>query len=637
MVIPITPIDINKYYILPNSFFLCIFIINIYYSNSQFALNNILVFNRINFRGGNFATNKNGDLVIEYSCRNIRLFYGFKKDGTYYFNTTDYENIPSKIIDIDDSLVATRYEARNIFINILNDANKEYLFSTGGYSSTEIIDLESNSINIFDTEEMMGSVIDSKVFTLLDLGIDNKKEYVCIMSTYYRPIIKLIKFSFIDFNSYKIINQTTIENNGGGRIVSSFILDRYIFVFFLSNNNEYSINIYDFNLHLLNGDLKISQNYDPYHYSYGPYSYESGFFYKGILLQSDYFAFVYYERNYIIQITKIIIGENNSFSFLVKFNVDIYNYLNSYFQAIITLNDLIKINSNRFILITSLSDFQTIFIILFDIYNNYENMKIRIYNMNLNEYMLTKELSSIIYNDFLILSTTIISFSDYSSINTQHGTYEDLIDQYCFSIFMIFGYINSTNYILDISEFFLYNNTNSEANIINKFLENVVIDNNIFGYEVLEKIKLVNIPESIIFYNKNNTTKLSNGDILNKEYSFEPNLDVVKNDFFYYLEYQLMAREPDYEKFNSFSMEIINISSVDSYSFKDQKEFFKPQIFYGKSNKAKFRLCEDFCTCCMKNNSYIYHKNCGMCLPSTIPQTAIIPITGVPEPVEGFL
>ena len=48
------------------------------------------------------------------------------------------------MINISDSLNPFRYEARNIFI-YTND-NKEYLFSTGGYSVTEIIDLENNDM-----------------------------------------------------------------------------------------------------------------------------------------------------------------------------------------------------------------------------------------------------------------------------------------------------------------------------------------------------------------------------------------------------------------------------------------------------------------------------------------------------------
>ena len=181
-----------KYFQLFNIF---IFIQIISYSTLQ--LNNIIYFKETHYRAGYFATNKNGDIVIEYSYSNRRLFFGFKKDGSYFFNTTDYGNIPSKIIDVDEN--ATRYEARNLFINIDND-NKEYLFSTGGFSSTEIFDLEKNNYKIFETENIMKYVIFSRAFSLLDLSKDNKKEYICIFYTYLNYEIKLIKFSFSDFH-----------------------------------------------------------------------------------------------------------------------------------------------------------------------------------------------------------------------------------------------------------------------------------------------------------------------------------------------------------------------------------------------------------------------------------------------------
>ena len=617
---------IHKYLNLPNFFLICIFTLNLYYSNCNFELNNILVFyNGTHYRSGKFATNKFGDLIIEYSNNQKRLFFGFKKDGSYYFNTTDYENIPSKIIDIDNSIIAHRYEVNNLFIHINNDKNKEYLLSTGGFSSTEMIDLENNNYSIFDTEEMMGASVSSKVFALLDLGIDNKKDYIIIFNTVPSDtifIIKLIKFSFTDFYTYNIINQTTIVNTNKDRIVSSFIMDSYIVVFYLNSNNKYSFSIYDFNLNLLKSssftDAGISDNFNLYDYYNIPYSYVAGHFFKSILLKSNYVAFAYYyNTNYIIQIRKLTIDKsNNVFSFVEIFNVKIEDYN---FQALISLNDLIKLNSNRFILVTSSDDYQTLFILLFDIYNNYQNMKIRIYNAYLTEYIISKELSTIIYNDLLILTSTAIDSKNTSLISNSD---EYMIDEICFSIFMIFGYINSTNNIIDISDFFRNNNNNMENNIISQLLENVVIDNNIFGYEIMENIKLVNIPESIIFFNKNNKTKLSNGDILNKDYLFEPNLTIVENDLFYYLEYQFIAKEPDYDNYNIYPIDIINSSSIGS-SFEDQKEFYEPQIFYGKTNKAKFKLCEDFCTCCIKNNTFIIHKNCEICIPSTIPITTI--------------
>lgn len=191
--------------------FIYIFILHSFYCNCELELNNTFFFYKgTNYRGGSFATNRNGDIVIEYSSGLRRLFYGFKKDGSYFFNSTDYENIPSKIIDIDVKINATRFESRNLFIQTKNGNNKEYLLSTGTFSSTELMDLEGNKYMVFNTTIMMGYTIFSKAFALLDLNTFNQKEYVCIFTNKIDYNIKLIKFSFTDLKEYNIIKETKL-------------------------------------------------------------------------------------------------------------------------------------------------------------------------------------------------------------------------------------------------------------------------------------------------------------------------------------------------------------------------------------------------------------------------------------------
>ena len=63
--------------------------------NNEQCFNNILKFDHKNYQTSNFAKNKNGDLVIEFSEDNeissSRLFYGLTKDGRYFFkNQSSY-------------------------------------------------------------------------------------------------------------------------------------------------------------------------------------------------------------------------------------------------------------------------------------------------------------------------------------------------------------------------------------------------------------------------------------------------------------------------------------------------------------------------------------------------------------------
>ena len=64
--------------------YIILFIIEISLYNSN-ILNNIFIFNSTHYRAGSFAFNSNGDMIIEYSYNNSRLFYGLKKKWKRFF------------------------------------------------------------------------------------------------------------------------------------------------------------------------------------------------------------------------------------------------------------------------------------------------------------------------------------------------------------------------------------------------------------------------------------------------------------------------------------------------------------------------------------------------------------------------
>jgi hypothetical protein len=131
-------------------------------SNDQ-CFNNILILDNKNYQANNFARNKNGDLVIEFSEDNeissSRLFYGLTKDGRYFFkNQSSYTyelNIDNEILeDFGYYHFDSNYKTTNLFVSIKNDPNKgnQYLFSINSYYSTvELYNFnnDSNDNNIF--------------------------------------------------------------------------------------------------------------------------------------------------------------------------------------------------------------------------------------------------------------------------------------------------------------------------------------------------------------------------------------------------------------------------------------------------------------------------------------------------------
>ena len=100
-----------------------------------------------------------------------------------------------------------------------------------------------------------------------------------------------------------------------------------------------------------------------------------------------------------------LIGVNYNFDTMFR-----KNFGNNYYQLQVEylLNDLLKINNNRFSFISSSDNRQILFIFLFDLYDYDKNMKLRVFQSNINEYKMVKEFSSVIYNNYLVFTSTVI-------------------------------------------------------------------------------------------------------------------------------------------------------------------------------------------------------------------------------------
>ena len=574
---------------------------------SEVELNNVLIFNSKNFRAGNFAINNNGDMIIEYSYHETRLFYGLKQNGRYFFIDENGNEASTKEINISNSEgeYIKRYESKNSFIFLNNNDNKQYLLSISSYNSvTELYDLdniENNSIR--DTIGLLNYQIFSYEFSLLELPLNNKKEYLLIYTkstntTSEGDILMLNTLSFPDKNLYNCnTNQKFSIDNYYNRVVSGFVMNSLIIIFYLDRSLFYTIIIYDFEFNeknIINDFWPVSADY---------YNKGNGLFFKCIHLKENIGVFIFYTGmdDYC---PVIYIGRINETDFLLYDLFAIFELGEYQFDATsILLNDLAKINDNRFSFVTTSKNNNIIYILLFDIFNSDKNLKIRIYKPNLNNYKFIFELSTIIYNNYLVFSSTVIN-SDASE------------EQNYFSIFMILGFANGTDNIIDISSFLMDNNENLENNLIIELTKNITIDNNIFGYEITEKINLVSILEQIIFYNKENkNTKLTNNETLNINYIFKQNKNIIKTYEYYNLSYQFIIQEANYEKFNSFAYEIIDIPSTLPYSEDDQINFFISNKFFGRTNILQFKLCHKFCETCSEIGININDQKCESCLP----------------------
>ena len=392
--------------------------------------------------------------------------------------------------------------------------------------------------------------IKSQSFSLF--SIYGTKTYLLSYLSDQSCYLKLLSFSNYDLSNI-IINSIEIGNiiTTNSRDINCFQLNDYIILFYLYDQRYFKINIYNLDLNIINNDITIDN---------AAFSSSIFPFFKGLHLINNIFALMYYYQQNQLRIEVGQIQDNSSFIIIIKYTFSGYrNYYNE-------LNDFIKINNNRLAYIGK-SDTSILSIILFDLYNNEQNMKIRIFYFDLIKHTIKSDFECFTYNNYLSLTLSAEK------------------DSQIYSLFLMFGYVNGTDKIIDIRKYINYNISNNN-NLILDLTENVTIDNNIFGYEIIkDKIKLLYLPESIKFFNNNTNQPIESGDILENNYKLKINGDFTNNDN--YLEYQIMIIEAEYDLLNNNASEIINCTAED-VEFMDERDIYTRNIFFGRTNTLTF-------------------------------------------------
>ena len=609
-------------------------------------LSSIILFDENNYRYGSIAVNSKGDMIAEYSTEDnngIRLFYGLKHDGNYYFKNSDNSETPIKYIIIKrDNKFSIRYESNSIFISLSNvDDYNEYLMSISIYTgNVELYDLESNTRSFIETTYFTGYLIYSYVNQLIklnDKGGDYKNQYLhiilgqrkedCVDYKNFFIVLQIYSFSKkkINYNDGYIIEKSFTMVVSAFRAITGYTSDSNLIVIFYYNV-AYKIATFNYSLeNILDKPISEERHIDN----------NIGVFFKCIYLKGDLGVFAYYlsenDDGPHIKIEKISINNNN---FEELFNITLF-YESYKFRSDPSLSDLIKINDNRFSLVTCSNDYKMLFILLFDLYNNDSNIKMRMYRIylyDLYNMKVFREITTSLYNNYLVVSLSACRSSTWGDNDPFHPQPSNY-----FSLLMILSYINGTDSFIDISPFLIENiNDNKEnikKNLITKLQENIKIDNNIFGYEIVNEIKLIDFPSSLIFYNKtkleislvnvndkwkqslinkNENLKKSlvnRNEILSYDYEIKQKENCIKNfSDIYYIEFQFIVKEPSYEQFNFYPIKIVDYPEGTTA---DQADEYKEKIFFSRVNKVSFRLCNDNCEQCY----YLGTANNHKCFP----------------------
>ena len=547
----------------------------------------IIKFNQNNYRAGHAVVTQNGELFIEYSLdadSSERLFYGLKKNGRNYFNDDSF----IKILDIgNDNNYKNRYESMNRIVRINGEdyEGKEYILSVSTYRTVmELYDLETWDSAIKKAITYLSNQIFSFKFQLLEAKYNDEYIYFIVFShnTNYeengvtvgkeegfRGTIARFKFSSLEFDTTKVSHIEFIDLKYSDRAITSFIIEElnYVAIIYVKEFDgpfKFMITYYKFDLtKAYEGFIKL------YEFGLSNLVEGVGIYFKAIYLTNYYVAFAFYDdrtntKSFKLRVIRLY-KNNNLNEFEDKISKDINTYDLS---TNVTLNDFIKYDNERLAFISH-KDYNNFIILLIFFSDTYSKMKIRYYSFSLEDYVLNKDMSIYFWNDYLLYTPTYYDKSD---------TKENK-DNY--SILMIFGFVNGTDFTMDISPYLMDTGYHVEGNdLVTRLLQNLTIDNNIFGYESTNQIKLISIPPELLFYDLDEN-QINAETVIDKNHILKQNRNIKKTDKLYSLEYQYVVNDCE---------EVIDSMAHATFNNGSYSNHFPNKTFYGRTNILQFKL-----------------------------------------------
>ena len=590
---------------------------NIIDLSNKNCYNDVITFNHDNWRSGHACTTNNGELIVEFSLNDgessKRLFYGLNKNGRYYFpGEPVYKQINSMTCqDCDSNNYRGRFESRNLLVNVGSET-KQYLFSMSSYYSlVELIDFENGFNYLTWNMSKFFSLtrpIFSYEFSLFEIGTSKTYISAFIESAgfmqdpddnnklkEYSNSVTIKKFklkSFSNSNYKEISTPVTISNTYNGRVVSAFRLhnsQKIALLYIKPRDNtdnkggNYKIKIYNeaFSEH------KTCSIYDNVENLWVGY----GIFVKGISVKGDYAALAFfhdgdYSKNSLVfKFVEYNSGKDDCFNYIYE-----YKFTSDQFRPDIQSNGLYRLSDDRIVLFSTKDynsiEYGSLYMQIFDFYNNFKKVKIRRYIFSYPGKRFAKEMEASLYNNYIVFSSTL-------SNSNQNKT---------FAILMIFGFANGTDHEIDISPYLMDTGYyNSENNLYKYLIGNMSIDNNIFSYEKIEKIRLKSICNELkLFYGKYGVSQGESVPIdgeFDADHILLQNKDIIKyENQLYMLEYQFMVKEPNIATL----YQSANTTYVLEKETTQEQNYYTPKTLYGRVNKLFFKLCHKFCIDCVE-------------------------------------
>ena len=565
------------------------------------------------YRAGQFTIRKDGVLFIEYSSGDKRMFYGLKPNGRGYFsNDNTNKEITTQGISYDENgnriNIKERYESKNRLIYLSGDSSQEnpYILSVSSFKSlTELhhFDNEGNNSHVsWLTTDFFGitekeRIIFSYQFSLLEYGNLYYAAYVQYKGKGndgkdYSVSYTLSKFKFTESKTVEHSDPKEYNDNYDNRIVSAFIFNKYesLAVIFLKSNGKYTLRLHDFN------ELNNKYETEIYGIDSSKANPGEGVFFKAIYLQYEYFAFIFFSENnngYSLKLLLLkLIIENGAYNLKYPGSKDINS---DNFDTSIRRNEFYKIDDIRLLFVSTISQTKLI-LMFFETYDWYKNINTRTYSFDIGGYNITEELSVDFFNGFLMFTASVVPVNDGSLLS---------------SLLLFFSYPNGTDFYLNISPYVMDSEYYSNDNLIEYLLNKCTIENNIFGYSLIDEIKLISIPNEIQFYREGSDAPLTNGEKISKSHKLKQNKNLIKYNKNYTLDYQFMAlgKGKNIDVFNQAHKKDI------PYQGEEFEKFYSQKTYYGRVNRLTFSLCHDYCETCKELGISNDDQKCTTCLP----------------------
>ena len=419
-----------------------------------------------------------------------RKLYFYNEEGRGLFD--ELNDVYEKKIEYEKKFV--RLYSTSIFIK-LNDSEgyRYFLNFENCFRNLEMYDLKTGEIsydNIFSIGELfLNNIANIRAISIQMMELNEKNKFLIAGYFYYRMeessqfklVITLLIFEFVPTNKNKINVYSlhriqdfvlaysnfefdednkffVIQTKSGNFLISAMISIHYLI---LINNN-------------LNNFVVINILFD-------------NAFHKLLLLKDETFILCYFPDSDNHNTLNVLIAEyleKNQLNEILKFGINIDLYEGIYYYS----TDMILLNEYRMAFAAQKMHRKKISIFIFDFFDNYKNVIINMFKINIYEQKM-----NILYSYSLLFKYKDLLGFQFENTEGKNG-------------FVLFGYFNSTDpkQILNIKT----DGLNYKI-ILGNYLN---LQSNIFGYQkkCIKIIQIPNITESGLYLISNATKKLIN-------------------------------------------------------------------------------------------------------------------------------